>query len=136
MRLRFVLAAAAAAFLGIAAATATPVRCTQPVLESRSPDGRHSLTVCRGAVFFAMPGQGSDAPGMVVLRDMDGEIEGLVAVDALGAIGRTVRWGTDAVEIPLAARFALKGEGASGFGNALWRFRAWIRAVPRDEEFR
>ena len=81
-------------------------------------------------------GQGGDAPGMAVLRDADGRIEGLVSVAMVGAIDRPPVWSGDAVEIPLIARFAFDQDGASGFEHALWRFRAWIRAVPRDEEFR
>ena len=37
-----------------------------------SPDGRYRVTVWRDAVLFAMPGQGSDAPGTVSLTDWGG----------------------------------------------------------------
>ncbi len=35
----------------------------------KSPDGRHALVVGRHPMLFAMPGQGSDAPGMKLLFD-------------------------------------------------------------------
>ena len=37
-----------------------------------SPDGRHELIVFRHPRLYAMPGQGSDAPGTVVLVDAAG----------------------------------------------------------------
>lgn len=47
--------------------------CADPVLRAERPDGQYVMTVCRRASWrFAMPGQGSDAPGWVVLRDRAG----------------------------------------------------------------
>ena len=42
--------------------------------EWQSPDGNHTLTVYRTQTLFSMPGQGSDAPGMVVLRNAHGKL--------------------------------------------------------------
>lgn len=48
--------------------------CTRPYLESSAPDAAYALAVCRRPMAFAMPGQGSDAPGWAVLRDRDAYI--------------------------------------------------------------
>ncbi|MBR0643688.1 hypothetical protein [Plastoroseomonas hellenica] len=128
--------AAAGLFLVGAAATSAPVDCATPVLRSVSPDTRHRLEICRGRLFFAMPGQSGDAPGMAVLRDADGQIEGVVALAMLNAVEGPPRWEADAVALPLVARIAYTSGGATVLGDAFWRLRTWLRAVPRDEEFR
>lgn len=128
--------AAAGLFLAGAAATSAPVDCAAPVLRSVSPDTRHRLEICRGRLFFAMPGQAGDAPGMAVLRDADGQIEGVVALAMLNVVEGPPRWEADAVALPLVARITYASGGATMLGDAFWRVRAWLRAVPRDEEFR
>ena len=40
----------------------------------KSPDGRHQLIVYRRPRLYAMPGQGSDAPGYVVLVNKSGSV--------------------------------------------------------------
>ncbi len=132
------LPASLAAFAGllvIAAATATPVDCRDPVLHSVSPDARHSLAICRGQRLIALPGQGSDAPGHAVLRDASGRIEGVVAIEAINTVSHPPRWEEAAVDLPLIARIEY-GRGSSMIEDGFWRLRAWLRAVPRDEEFR
>jgi len=124
-----------AALIGIAAATATPVDCAEPVLHSISPDARHSLAICRGQRLIAMPGQGGDAPGHVVLRDAAGRIEGVVAIGAINIVDGPPRWEGSAVNLPLVARIEF-AHGSSLIEDGFWRLRAWLRAVPRDEEFR
>ncbi|MBR0653697.1 hypothetical protein [Plastoroseomonas arctica] len=124
-----------AAFIGIAAATAPPVDCADPVLHSVSPDARHSLAICRGQRLVAMPGQSGDAPGHAVLRDATGRIEGVVAIEAINAVGHAPRWEEAAVDLPLIARIGY-ARGTTMLDDGFWRLRAWLRAVPRDEEFR
>jgi hypothetical protein len=141
MRTRLILLAAAALLLAGAAATSDPVDCAEPVFSATSPDAQHRLEICRGRLIFAMPGQGGDAPGMAVLRDADGQIEGVVAIGMLNGmipsgLDEPVRWQADAVEVPLALRIAYAEGGATLAGDLFWRVRTWLRAVPRDEEFR
>ncbi|MES2711868.1 MAG: hypothetical protein V4653_09825 [Pseudomonadota bacterium] len=124
-----------AAFIMIAAATATPVDCRDPVLHSVSPDARHSLAICRGQRLMAMPGQASDAPGHAVLRNAAGRIEGVVAIETINTVGQEPRWEEAAVDLPLVARIEY-ARGTSVLEDGFWRLRAWLRAVPRDEEFR
>ena len=38
----------------------------------KSPDGRHEVVVYRHPMVFAMPGQGSDAPGTIILLTQKG----------------------------------------------------------------
>lgn len=128
--------AAAGLFLAAAAATSAPVDCAAPVLSAVSPDTQHRLEICRGRALFAMPGQSGDAPGMAVLRDADGQIEGVVALGMVNVVDAPPRWEADAVALPLVARIAYAEGGATMLGDAFWRLRAWLRAIPRDEEFR
>ncbi|MDB5316255.1 MAG: hypothetical protein JWO24_2099 [Rhodospirillales bacterium] len=132
------LPASLAAFAGlivIAAATATPVDCQDPVMRSVSPDARHSLAICRGQRLMAMPGKGADAPGHALLRDASGRIEGVVAIEAINMVDHPPRWEEAAVDLPLVARIGY-ARSTSMLDDGFWRLRAWLRAVPRDEEFR
>ena len=46
-----------------------------------SPDGAHTLTLYRHPRLYAMPGQGSDAPGTLVLTDDTGRIVNRTRID-------------------------------------------------------
>lgn len=126
---------------GIALLPEGGLACAQPVLRSIAPDGRHVLTVCRTlGLPFAMPGQGSDGPGVVVLRDARGRISGAVAMDTLLELGHPPEWGASRMVLPLVAEFDLPARDpspASGWlADRLWRLRnlAWL--LPRSAEFR
>lgn len=112
--------------------------CREPSLREDSPDGHHSLTVCRQPMFFAMPGQGSDAPGLVVLRDAQGTVEGVVQLAMVNEIDRPPEWTTNSVGIPLSAEFDLTRESTlpRWLANAGWRWRSWLGLLPDSAEFR
>jgi hypothetical protein len=115
--------------------------CQEPFLRSVSPDGQHSITVCRRFRWtVGMPGQGSDGPGWVVLRDAERRIAGVVDLGMLGSIGTPASWTATEGELPLIARFTLPAEPASPFAGFLrevgWRLRAAIGVTPSDTDFR
>lgn len=115
--------------------------CAEPFLRSESPDGRHVLTVCRGWMLFAMPGQGgSDAPGVVVLRDAAGNLGGAVALGFLGEIGHEPYWPPGHAAIPLVARIPLPSEDRSALRrwaeDRLWRLRNLAFLLPSSDAFR
>lgn len=115
--------------------------CAEPFLRTESPDGRHVLTVCRGWLPFAMPGQGgSDAPGVVVLRDAAGHLGGAVAIGMLGEIGHPPRWPPGQAVIPLVAEIPLPPEGRGALRrwaeDRLWRLRNLAFLLPRSDAFR
>ncbi|MBS7810969.1 hypothetical protein [Roseococcus pinisoli] len=138
----FLWGAAGAALAVLAIGAAWPQQgfgCGTPFLQSESPDGRHSVTVCRQPRLFAMPGQGGDAPALVVLRDAGGTIEGAVQLSMLGEIGHPLEWTPDRARLPLAAEFDLNEAGTSlprWLANAAWRWRSWLGLLPGSSEFR
>jgi hypothetical protein len=126
---------------GFAALPEAGLACAQPTLRSESPDGRHVLTVCRGRMPFAMPGQGGDAPGVVVLRDAaTGRIAGAVSVGTLAEIGHPAQWTPTAAEIPLVAEIPFPPQDrrpvARWTEDRLWRLRNLLWLLPRSETFR
>lgn len=71
------------------------------------PDGAYDIVVLRKASFGArMPGQGSDAPGIVQLRDAQGRVLRQTDV-AMVQLVETVEWKDDSVYIKLIADWPL-----------------------------
>ena len=66
----------------------------------QSPDGRHLLVVYRHPMLFTMPGQGSDAPGTVVLQDANGRELNRTPISMVQLISDP-RWREDAVSMKL-----------------------------------
>ncbi|HEY4253293.1 MAG TPA: hypothetical protein VGM87_18935 [Roseomonas sp.] len=128
---------AAGLFVGAAAGTAPPVDCGPSGLSIPSPDGRHRLDICRATLQTALPGQSGGASGLLVLRDTNDRIEGVVGLSAVNILDNEQhRWDADAVELPQVARIPYAHGGATMLGDAFWRLRVWLRAIPRDEDFR
>ncbi len=135
-------------WLAVAAIVALPVLLVSPLLacgdgafrQEASPDGAHSLRLCRVPMLFAMPGQGSDASGYAVLRDRDGWIAGVVAVEMVGAVTLPVAWSQAEVAVPLALQLALPSPDRPLPLRALidwsWRLRAALGLIPHDTDFR
>lgn len=104
-----------------------------------APDGTN-LRVCGRFVPMAMPGQGSDRPGVLVLRDPAGFIRGLTTLDmARTATDREPEWTADRVAIPLHADLPLPRPLAFPFAllaDAGWRIRYALGLAPADTSFR
>ena len=66
----------------------------------QSPDGRHQVVVYRHPMLFAMPGQGSDAPGTVILLDKAGQELKRTSVGMVQLVSAP-RWSADAVSMKL-----------------------------------
>ena len=64
--------------------------------EYRRPDGHYSIVVYRRPSWFAMPGQGSDAPGRVVLVDAAGRELQTMPIDLVQIVD-SVEWGEKVV---------------------------------------
>ncbi|MEM8687261.1 MAG: hypothetical protein AAGF81_08030, partial [Pseudomonadota bacterium] len=62
----------------------------------KSPDGRFELVVYRHPVLFAMPGQGSDAPGTIVLQTSGGKHLQSTPVSMVQLVSEP-RWETETV---------------------------------------
>ena len=57
----------------------------------QSPDGSYTVTVWRHPRLYAMPGQGSDAPGTVTLTDRSGRVVQSVPI-AMVQLASKPRW--------------------------------------------
>lgn len=66
----------------------------------QSPDGRHTITVWRHPRLFAMPGQGSDAPGTVTLTNRSGTKLNSTSI-AMVQLASAPRWGDKRVSMKL-----------------------------------
>ncbi len=77
----------------------------------KSPDGRFELIVYRRPMLFAMPGQGSDAPGTIVLQTSAGEELRRAPVSMLQLVSEP-RWGEDKVSMKLLFDWKLTGSGS------------------------
>ncbi len=71
-----------------------------------SPDGRHMVSVYRLQKIFAMPGQGSDAPGMVLLTNRDGIVLNRRRIDMVQLASEPV-WGPETVRMKLLFEWRL-----------------------------
>ena len=71
-----------------------------------SPDERYELVVYRHPKLFAMPGQGGDAPGTVVLRTKAGQELKRRSVEMVQLVSEP-RWGEGVVAIKLLFEWKL-----------------------------
>ena len=128
------------ALLAVVLAPQAGTGCVDPSPET-SPDGRWTLSLCPRAAWFAMPGQGGDAPAWIVLRDHTRAMRGLSDLDMVqnyhvagvahsmeprrgrGADGRDTCFAT-------AARI-----GADWLEERIWRLRALLRLTPTSDMF-
>jgi hypothetical protein len=113
--------------------------CAVPELLSPAPDGQASLAICRRPLWFAMPGQGGDAPAWAEMRDARGNIAGLVDISTMAVMQGPVEWTDEGAAMPLV--FALDRPmplpaPASWLRDAVWRLRAFLFLVPDDADFR
>ena len=76
----------------------------------KSPDGRFELVVYRQPMLFAMPGQGSDAPGTIVLQTSDGEELQRAPVTMVQQVSNP-RWAEDKVSMKLLFDWKLPASG-------------------------
>ena len=90
-----------------------------------------------------MPGQGSDAPAWVVLRDPAGAISGVVDLSMVqsyrAAGGMETEWATDRVVVHLAAQFPLRpasGPAARWLRARTWVWRTLLGLAPTEDMFR
>jgi hypothetical protein len=114
------------------------VDCSEPVLSSLSPEGTDSLAVCRRPMLIAMPGQGSDTSGWVVLRDGRALITGITEVSMVQSASEP-EWSPERVEIKLTASFERKPPPPTvqaWLTDRCWRMRAVLRLTPSDKSFR
>ncbi len=114
------------------------VDCSEPVLSSLSPEGTDSLAVCRRPMLLAMPGQGSDAAGWVVVRDAAAFITGITDLSMVQNASEP-EWSTDRVDMKLAASFRRKPQASAvqaWLTDRAWRMRAVLGLTPSDESFR
>ena len=131
---------ALAAFLLWALIPVGPLDCAPDGWHPVGPDGTN-LRVCGRFVAFAMPGQGSDRPGMLVLRDEAGFLRGVTTLElARTATGFQPQWSVDRVTLPLHADMA-RPQGRlptpiAWLTDAAWRIRATLGLVPADTSFR
>ncbi|MCP5081271.1 MAG: hypothetical protein GY948_06190 [Alphaproteobacteria bacterium] len=72
----------------------------------KSPDGRHEVVVYRHPMLFAMPGQGSDAPGTIVLLNQAGRELKRTSVGMVQLISDP-RWDEDTVGMKLLFKWKL-----------------------------
>lgn len=72
-----------------------------------SPDHRFKLVVYRKPIWpSAMPGQASDAPGIVRLYDGSGRLLNEAPVEMVQLV-EDVKWNSDNVDVPLVFNFKL-----------------------------
>ena len=72
-----------------------------------SPDGRYQIVVSRIPSRLAMPGQGSDAPGVVQLREVrTGRVLRECEVEMVQLVGQ-VTWSATNVDVHLVAEWRL-----------------------------
>lgn len=97
-------------FLGMMGVAATGCSKGEEVYrEFPSPDGRFKIVVRRKKIWPAsMPGQASDAPGMVQLVAADGRVLQETKVDAVQQVEQ-VEWEPRRVRIKLVAEWDLPG---------------------------
>ena len=76
----------------------------------KSPDGRFELVVLRDPMLFAMPGQGGDAPGTIVLQTSTGQELQRTPVSMVQLVSEP-RWGKDTVGMKLLFDWKLPSSG-------------------------
>ncbi|NNF80558.1 MAG: hypothetical protein HKN05_21245 [Rhizobiales bacterium] len=75
----------------------------------KSPNGRHEVVVYRHPMLFAMPGQGSDAPGTIVLLNREGRELKRTSVGMVQLISDP-RWGDETVGMKLLFQWKLSAK--------------------------
>ncbi len=114
------------------------VDCVDPYLASLSPEGTDSLAVCRRPTLIALPGQGSDASGWIVMRDGRAFITGIVDLSMVQSASEP-EWTPGSVDMKLTAHFERKPQTSmlqSWLTDRCWRMRAVLGLTPSDEGFR
>jgi hypothetical protein len=139
VRLRLVILALLAPILaGVWGSVAGGLDCVSRIVE-RAPDGRHTMGVCaRPGPLMAMPGQGGDRAGSLVLRTAGGWIVGVTSVEMVReAESMDAVWTADRVRLPLHADMARGDAGAfAPLVDALWRVRTGLGLIPADTDHR
>ncbi|WP_312796542.1 hypothetical protein [Tianweitania sp.] len=116
--------------------------CSEPYLHETSPDGRWTLTLCSRPLLFAMPGGGGDAPGWIVLRDVDGAIRGVSDLSMLqmyggAAPGTPLIWGPRRVVKPMVLELPIRSASSpfrQWLDDRIWRWRALLGLTPTDDD--
>ncbi len=95
--------------LFIAAMLAGTYFASEPEIhaEWHSPDAKHTLTVYRTQRLFSMPGQGSDAPGMVMLRNAEGKLLNRQKIGMV-QLASEPEWSTQTVRMKLILEWQLE----------------------------
>jgi hypothetical protein len=106
-RRRLVIATAAFLIAGLAIGVLSSRKfqglcCAREWRRYRQPDGDHTIVVYRIPQWFGMPGQASDAPGIVKLVDAHGGIEQTVDIDMVQDVSDP-EWSPGRVHIKLIA---------------------------------
>lgn len=83
----------------------------QPYAIFRSPSGLHTLEVYVSKQMVAFPGHGGDAPGIVVLKDNDGNTLEEKKVEMVQLI-RDPKWSANNVSVHLVLDWALPSSPA------------------------
>ncbi len=92
-------------------------------------------------MMMAMPGQGGDAPAWIVLRDAQGFIRGVSALDMIqdyDASGEPTSWDPLQVTIPLTLDMPLPpahGRMRVWLEDRVWRLRALLGLTTSSEDF-
>lgn len=133
----------ATAGLGLVLLPEGRLACSDPYEHEASPDGAWTLTLCRRPKVFSMPGGSSDAPGWIVLRDVEGSIAGVVDLGMVqnyrAAAGAPTQWTAHRVDVLLTAQLPLvpaSGPVGRWVTARVWRWRALLGLVPTDDMFR
>ncbi len=93
-------------------------------------------------MLVAMPGQGSDKPGWIVLRDRAGFIRGVSALDMVQLYnpdGTPPVWEHGRVTIPMTVELALppaRNRLRVWLADRMWRLRALAGFTARSTDFR
>ncbi len=107
----------------------------------RSPDGAWTLWLCPRLMLLAMPGHGGDAPAWIVLRDANGYIRGVSALDMIqnyDTSGTPPIWDRRQVSIPLTVDMPLppaRSPVRAWLEDRVWRLRALTGLTTRSEDF-
>lgn len=85
-----------------------------------------------------MPGQGGDAPGLLVLRDAGGWIRGVTSLALVQSLhGIEPDWSGGRISVPLHAEFRFPHPTPlAPLVAAIWRLRAAIGLLPADTSHR
>ena len=133
----------AVAVLALVLAPEGRLACTTERMDTEtSPDGAWSMTLCRRPIWpMTMPGNSGGAPGWIVLRDREGAIRGVSALDSVqqyGIYGFDTEWRTDRVVKLMAVEFPLvpaPNPFRRWLDDRVWRWRALLGLTPTELMF-